>query len=110
MGPIRARRIWELSGYIWRVSYEIRFRDDWRARILNEGFRVRGAGVNKDGSAKMIEIKEDGTTDASGEPVSQPVLLNAAGDAPLAAGASPIWLYFERYPIANWTPLQLEYS
>lgn len=85
----------------WRVRYEIQFRaDGWRKRIRNEGFRER-TGTDANGRPIYRQI-----TDDAGNPLSKPILLDAAGRR-LADGQPPVWLYFDVYPSLPFATLGL---
>jgi len=90
----------------WKVTYRIQFRLDrpagvnpsqtWYHRLLNQGYRYY------DDDGQLLIAKDD-----AGDPVSQPILLDADGKK-LAAGATPVWLLRPKYRVAAWWPLGID--
>lgn len=72
----------------------------WARRVANLGLRVK-----VDELPPVTPILDDSSE--KGEAIKQPVPLNAAGTAPLAAGSDPIWLYYYDKQAVNWSRLRL---
>lgn len=76
----------------------------WARRVANIGLRVKRV----DALPPVTPIIDDASQ--KGDPISEPVPLNADGTAALAAGANPIWLYFNTKAAVDWAPLGLNLS
>ena len=91
------------------VTYEIHFRQDgWKTRVLNQGFLIKLAGIDREGvgvrapSGHLLATARD----AKGAAVKEPILLDREGYQ-LDSG-SAVWLEFEIHPSKNFGVLNLQ--
>jgi len=100
----RAAGLW-----FWQVTYEFHIRYDasdplrtgWNHRVLDQGYQVKTGALNDDGSPEYETL-----TDASGQPLREPVLLDGNGNR-LAKNADPVYLEFETAPARAFSALDL---
>jgi len=83
--PVRAA--W-LEYYQVTYEFQIRVRDNWKRRILDQGFRTK-TGVDAEGTPIYAVC-----ADSEGIPLSQPVLLDGLGDKK-ADDADAVFLEFD---------------
>lgn len=88
-----AEHIYDGAFDYWRVKIKVQFRErGWKKRILNQGLRVWTGNHNDDGSREYENV-----TDKDGNPVQEPVLLDADGYR-LPDAAMATWVEFDVYP------------
>lgn len=91
---IQADEVFTKEFHYWTASYEFQMRgddaeDDWKLRLLNQGFRQL---TGDDTTGHQYET----ILDKYGVPLNQPALLDLDG-LELVAGEDPIFLEFEGY-------------
>lgn len=82
----------ETLGTYYTITINLALADDWKTRLLNQGFRE----LNDDGD--LVAMKVDG------QPASQPLLLDNAGKR-LASDGTPVTLEKDIYGQADYLTL-----
>lgn len=81
----------DVIGLFYSITIGLALADDWKKRLLNQGFREK---VN--GELKVIEV--------DGKPITTPALLDNAGEK-LSSSGTPVTLEKDIYGQANYVAL-----